>query len=449
MYAQRTWPVDSLMRTWPVLQVAQAHNDAGKGVVRAVDSENLYLKIQEDAGTFPVFADSAVVRYADLFGQPKRDEFQALLGMAEEYFPMIEDALLEHDLPAQLKLLPMALSGMNVHAATAQGERGLWMLTYPVAIRYGLRITSDIDERSDAVKSTQAAMRYLVDLKTQYGTWPLAIMAFSCGPANVERARLKAPGISSYRAFYPYFDATHRDILPTYMAFIHLTARKEELGIVPIHVQFDQTADTLQANTLIRFQPLSVGLKIPLAQLRSLNPTFSNDRIPASAWFQLPIGMRPRYAQFLDSLEKIANSPMIIAQDPSENMIEVDRTIRHTVRSGDNLGSIAQKYHVSVSQLKKWNGLRGDQIYAGKKLVIHVRDKVRTAPAPTDADAPTNNVAPTTSSLIQTAYTVQAGDSLYAIAKRYPGITVADLMQANGISSMILPGQKITIPQAQ
>ena len=159
--------------------------------------------------------------------------------------------------------------------------------------------------------------------------------------------------------------------------------------------------------------------------------------------------MQPRYAHFIDSLEKVANSPLIIAQDPIESVVEVDRTIRHTVRSGDNLGSIAQKYHVSVTQLKKWNGLRGDQIYAGKKLVIHVREKVKTVPSTPEADGPSNKISPTTSSLVQKAYTVQAGDSLYAIAKRYPGITVADLMQANGISSMILPGQKITIPQAQ
>ncbi|MBK7298818.1 MAG: LysM peptidoglycan-binding domain-containing protein [Flavobacteriales bacterium] len=269
------------------------------------------------------------------------------------------------------------------------------------------------------------------------------------GPANVERARLKAPGISSYRAYYPKFDATHLDILPTFMAFIHLTARQEELGIRPIHVEFDRSADTLEAHTVTRFRILSDGLNIPMAQLRSLNPTFSNDRIPNGATFQLPAGMKPLFAQFLDSLEKVANSLELIAQDPSESVVEVDRTIRHTVRSGDNLGSIAQKYHVSVSQLKKWNGLRGDKIYAGKKLVIHVRDKVRTAPSHPDAEGPTNKISPTTSSLVQKAYTVQAGDSLYAIAKRYPGITVADLMQANGISSMILPGQKITIPQVQ
>ncbi|MFZ1331344.1 MAG: LysM peptidoglycan-binding domain-containing protein [Flavobacteriales bacterium] len=449
MSAQRTWPMDSLMRTWPVLQVTQAHNDAGRGVVRAVDSDNLYMKIQEDAGTFPVFADSVVVQYADLFGQPKRDEFQALLGMAAEYFPMIEDALLEHDLPSQLKMLPMALSAMNVHAGTDQGERGLWMLTYPVGIRYGLRIDPNIDERSDAVKSTQVAVRYLVDLKAQYGTWPLAIMAFSCGPANVERARMKEPGISSYRAYYPNFDATHRDILPTFMAFIHLTARQKELGIIPVHVEFDKSADTVEAQTMIRFQPLCAGLNISLAQLRSLNPTFTNDRIPEGATFHLPAGMQPRFTQFMDSLEKVANSPELISQEPAEELVEIDRTIRHTVRNGDNLGTIAQKYHVSVSQLKKWNGLRGDKIYAGKKLVIHVREKVRKAPKSPDTDGPTNKIAPSTSALVQHAYTVQAGDSLYTIAKRYPGITAADLMQANGISSMILPGQKITIPPAQ
>jgi hypothetical protein len=117
----------------------------GPGVVRAVDTENLYEDLRREAPGIPVFADSNVVLYADLYGEPLREHFRVLLGVSQVYFPMIEKELERcKGLPNALKYLPMALSAMNTQAGSSNGgSRRLWMLTYPVAMRYGLTVTGD------------------------------------------------------------------------------------------------------------------------------------------------------------------------------------------------------------------------------------------------------------------------------------------------------------------
>ena len=163
--AQLTWRTDSLMNTWAVKQrMAEVGSNVGRGVVRAVDTDNLYADLKREAPGIPVFADTTVVMYADLYGEPLREQFRVLLGVSQVYFPMIEKELSLQGLPQELKYLPMALSAMNTQASAVNGRGGLWMLTYPVAMRYGLTMTGNVDERHDDVKSTMVAGRYLKDL---------------------------------------------------------------------------------------------------------------------------------------------------------------------------------------------------------------------------------------------------------------------------------------------
>ncbi|MEZ4807740.1 MAG: LysM peptidoglycan-binding domain-containing protein [Flavobacteriales bacterium] len=443
--AQRTWPVDSLMRTWPVQALPPSALSAGHGVVRAVDSDHLYEKIQQDAAGFPVFADSAVIRYADLYGQPKREEFRVLLGMAQAYFPMIEKALRREGLPEQLKYLPMALSAMNTRAGSTTGEAGLWMLTYPVAVRYGLTVSAEVDERRNDVKSTMVAVRYLKDLHARYNDWQLAVMAFTCGPANVARAQDRTDGMSTYRLLYPYFDDAHREVLPTLMAFIHLTARAAELGITAVDVRPWGSVDTVLTEEAMPFPLVASVMEMSTEQLRHLNPVLCGDLIPAGPFF-LPAGTGQRFTRLSDSLEQASVAKALLPE--AVPTVDVDRSIHYRVRSGDNLGAIAQKFHVTVSQLKSWNGLRSDRINAGRQLVIHVRTKVpRTTVPDPDADSPTNSVVPRKDPTYGTrSYTVQSGDSLYSIAERFPGVSATDLMRVNGITAAIKPGQRIEIP---
>ena len=124
--------------------------------------------------------------------------------------------------------------------------------------------------------------------------------------------------------------------------------------------------------------------------------------------------------------------------------------IIHRVRSGEVLGRIAIRYHVTVSQIKRWNNLRSDNIRIGQRLVIYRGGKGPATSSPDSKAAAQPN--PKHKSTVPadadyTVYTVKSGDSLYLIAKNYPGVSAQNIMDFNGISSRIKPGMKIKIPK--
>lgn len=468
VHAQVTWRTDSLMNTWAVRQrMAEVGTNLGRGVVRAVDTENLYEDLRLEAPGIPVFADSNVVLYADLYGEPLREHFRVLLGVSQVYFPMIEKELERQGLPNGLKHLPMALSAMNTMAGSTNGRGGLWMLTYPVALRYGLSVTADHDERHDDVKSTLAASNYLKDLHARYNDWGLAVMAFACGPANVTRAQQRTGGATDYRSLYPHFTEGEQEVLPMLMAFIHLTAHARTLGLEPIEVMPWEVTDTLTATTDLHLRTLAHVLQVPLVRLQANNPTRCAGIIPTGATFHLPRLMGERYKALRDSIPK-AEVALAQVQAPTTTADEglvsvmVEKSIRYRVRSGDNLSNIAARHRVTVKQLKAWNNLRSDRINAGRTLLIKVKKRELVKPSEPepqlpDDESPVNHLpSPPTEERAQQAaapapnfvsYTVQSGDSLYGIARRFPGITAQRLMEVNGITAAIRPGQELKIPR--
>ena len=145
-----------------------------------------------------------------------------------------------------------------------------------------------------------------------------------------------------------------------------------------------------------------------------------------------------------DSLWSIANKFNISVEDLksannlTSNLLNIGQTLKipseespvtgdyivYTISKGDSLYSIAQKYNTTVNELIKYNNLSSTNLKIGEQLLI-----------------------PTTESKINT-YTVKSGDSLYSIAKKY-GVTVDELKKANGLTSNNLNlNQKLVIPEA-
>ena len=132
--------------------------------------------------------------------------------------------------------------------------------------------------------------------------------------------------------------------------------------------------------------------------------------------------------------------------------------IVYRVKSGDYLGKIASRYRVSVNQIKRWNNLRSNNIRIGQRLVIYRGGKVITSTTSTASSKPGSQPAKATTPTAQktstvnpsaeyTIYTVKSGDSLYLIAKQYPGVSAQNIMDFNGIGSNIKPGMKLKIPK--
>jgi len=117
----------------------------------------------------------------------------------------------------------------------------------------------------------------------------------------------------------------------------------------------------------------------------------------------------------------------------------MDRKVRYRIRNGDYLGSIARKFGVRVSQLKRWNGLRNNNLRAGKYLSIYPRKIPKNSSG--IASAKRKVKIPKTGS-----YTVKSGDSFWSIANKFPGVSVANLKQWNKISSNKLkPGMRLKL----
>ena len=128
----------------------------------------------------------------------------------------------------------------------------------------------------------------------------------------------------------------------------------------------------------------------------------------------------------------------------------------YKVKSGDNLGVIANRFGVNVSDIKSWNSLRGNTIYIGQKLVVYSSKSRQPQTVTTSSAKPTTEKKESKSSkpvLLASGdfitYKVKNGDTLYSIAKRFPGVSANNLMVWNGISANIKVGQDIKVLKSE
>lgn len=455
LLAQGTAVVDSLLATWPVQQRMQdVRSKVQPAEWETVDTDALYVDIKHCCPALPVFHDERVDHFVNLFAGPRRDAFRALLGMAHVQEAMLEKELARRGLPNELKYLPMALSAMNPQATSATGGAGLWMLPWPVAMRYGLLVTPEVDERHDPAKSTEAALHYLEDLQGRDGDRHTTVLAFCVGPANVERALKRTGGDADPRLLYRQFGEAQQDILPMLMAFVYLSENDRALGIQALSFRHREAVDVVQADSAMRFHAMAHVMEIPEARLRALNPSLIGEGVPAGRPFNLPRGDADRFQELAYVIYEAQRSrprvPVPLAQEPEtvEKLADGREAILYRIDEGDCIGCIADRFQVRVSEIKEWNELSSDQIDVGNTLMLYVSPEQRakyeadTEPA---ESARTRNVA--TTDMDHSWYTVRSGDSLYMIAKKYPGVSADDLMRLNRISADIRPGQRIKIPR--
>lgn len=302
-----------------------------------------------------------------------------ILGLSQYYFPMIEEELAKQELPIELRMLPVIESALNPTAVSRAGATGLWQFMLATGKSYGLEVTSFVDDRRDPYLATKAACRYLGDLYRMYNDWTLAIAAYNCGPGNVNKA-LKRAGddAKTFWDIYPYLPRETRGYIPSFVAANYAYAYHKQHGINFINPPLPISTDTVSVNKLLHFEQVASTLGIPIDAVRSLNPQYKEDIIPAVDKpypLRLPQHDVTRYLNL--EQEILAKDTIYLAKylnQPAENIKKevVAATTRYTVKSGDNLGKIAKKHGVTVSQIVKWNNLKNANvtIRPGQKLEI-------------------------------------------------------------------------------
>jgi len=426
--------------------IAFSSNVPDSEMVRRLESMNSFI-------TLPF--NETVKNYMILYSEKMQTQMSRVLGLSQFYFPIFEEAFDRYGLPIELKYMSVIESMMNTRATSRAGARGLWQFMYNTGRIYGLEINSFVDERLDVAKSADAAARYLADAYKVFGDWTLAISAYNCGAGNVSKAIRRAGGSRDFWSIYPFLPRETRGYMPAFVGAMYAMTYAREYNITPMNVGMPAQTDTVHITRNLHFRQLSEAVGIPIEDLRNLNPQYTHDIVPGNTrtyvlnlaynWTGalLDVGIDSVYRFKADSLmsEKVIKDVQAASNS---------QRIAYRVKSGDYLGKIATKYGVSVAKLKSWNNLKNSDIRAGQILYIYKGGAVPPAESSSTATASTAASAPKT--VTSTAdgkryYTVKAGDTLYDIAKSFPGISADNIKAANNLSgSSIKPGQILEIP---
>lgn len=399
------------------------------------------LKALDAKTPFNIEYNEALENVIKSFLKNRKKSFERLMAISEYYFPMFEEALSKYDVPLEIKYLAIIESALNPRAKSRVGATGLWQFMYPTGKQFKLDVNSYVDERSDPLKATEAACQYLSSLYNVFGDWDLVLASYNAGPGNVSKAIRRSGGYQNYWNIRKNLPRETQGYLPAFLATMYIYEYHKEHGINPKKAKLAYFAtDTIQVKKQITFDQISQLLDIPVEQIQFLNPIYKLDIIPAIAekkyYLRLPIDKIGLFASNEEKVYAYAQSEFDKREKPLPELIagraEIVSTgsvTSHTVKSGDNLGAIANKYGVTVANIKRWNGMSNNMIKAGQKLKIQSNKAI----AGNDTASVSN-------------YIVKNGDSLFSIARKYPGVSVDNIRKWNGISgNTIKPGMKLKI----
>jgi membrane-bound lytic murein transglycosylase D len=310
-------------------------------------------------------------------------QLASLQRKAEYYFPIFEDILGKHELPYELCYLPVIESALNPHAHSHMGAAGLWQFMPATGKKYGLEVNSLIDERMDPIRSTEAACRFLKALYGIFGDWNLVIAAYNCGPGNVNKAIHRAGGKRDFWSIYPFLPKETRGYLPIFIAASYAMNYAELHGICPAEPLMTMASDTIVTTERQHLKQIADNLDIPLSELRRLNPQYARDIIPGGKAYALCLPIEKTGSYIDNQATILAYQAQELIHNRRDEIELLQRTSVHggysvngvtyyKIKEGDTLGGIAKKFHVSVKQLKAWNGLKSDMIRAGKTLKIGI-----------------------------------------------------------------------------
>ena len=293
------------------------------------DSDKIVKRLKSLESTLPLpyheRLDKAVQTYAN---KTLPDAF-----LVSERF--LDSALAQRGMPKEMKYLPLALSAMRTDYAN--GDRcGVWSLPSLVALRYGLTVDKQRDERYAIRASTQGALDYLNDLHRQYGDWWYAILAYTNSPNALHHA------LDRNDDGLPLWDFDERRLMPSTRVIADLIA------------------------CVYTYEGVE-------------RPTITNARIVEPVERPKPVTNKTVEKPVTQTVEPVATQTQqptttVAKQDTSKNSgnkkTTSPSTQKYKVKKGDTLSRIALKYHVSVKDLKRWNNLKNDKIREGQTLII-------------------------------------------------------------------------------
>ncbi|MEH6679571.1 MAG: LysM peptidoglycan-binding domain-containing protein [Sediminicola sp.] len=412
------------------------------------DTLKMRLELLNQKTPFNIAYNPSLENVIKTFLTRKRGLMERMLTLSQFYFPMFEQELDRQNVPLELKYLAIIESALNPLARSRVGATGLWQFMYGTGKMYDLDVTSYMDDRSDPIASTKAAAIYLSKLHGIFDDWDLALAAYNSGPGNVNKAIRRSGGYTNYWNIRKNLPRETAGYVPAFLATMYIFEYAKEHGL-----KYEKVArplfvtDTVHVKKMITFEQIAELVEVSVEELKILNPSYKLDIIPyikgESHVLRLPTEALGKFVANEEAIYAHVEDEFKNMEEPLTQLAEAGNRIVYKVKSGDYLGLIASRYGVGISQIKEWNGLRGNNLRIGQRLVIFSKRSVASNSTPSSASKNSTKAAIEAGIKV---HTVKSGDSLWTISKKYPGITIENLREWNGISGNdIKPGTKLKL----
>ncbi len=401
----------------------------------------------------PLNFNERVKGFIDYFTVRDRAYTVEILNRKDFYFKIFEDYLKKYDLPDELKYLAIVESGLRANAISRASAVGLWQFISSTGKIYGLKNSWYVDDRMDPYKSTDAACRHLIDLHRMFGDWELALAAYNCGPGNVRKAIRRSGYKKKFWEIYRYLPRETRSYVPQFVAMIYTLNYSEEHNLFPDNPYYLPDFDTIKVSQYFHIETFANQLNICVDDILGLNPDIKRGALPENTKdYSLRIPMESKdevYANrsfLFDTASKVGKKELeYLARNSPGSTYGRTRQV-YRVRSGDVLGTIARRYHVRISDIKKWNNLNSNLIRIGQRLNIWVLPTYTSSTKDLYASAKTTKAATSVNANVGgKTYSVRPGDTLWDIS-RSTNVTIEKLKSLNNLNSnTIHVGQQLII----
>ena len=383
-----THDLDSLMNLYLSKKYLTEDEDCQMKDVNPYFGKEVYVdRLSRIPGIIEMPYNEVVQKFIDRYSGRLRHSVSYMLGASNFYMPIFEQALETYQLPLELKYLPVIESALNPTAVSRVGATGLWQFMLATGKMYGLNVNTLVDERRDPIKSSYAAARYLKDLYKVFGDWNLVIAAYNCGPENINKAIKRSNGENDYWKIYPYLPKETRGYVPAFIAANYIMTYYCEHNICPMNTTLPEKTDTVMVGRNLHMEQVAAVCGLEMEQLRTLNPAYRHDVIPGAtelACLRLPQTEIGRFLENEDSIYQYKTDSLLARRATvavSETAYKVGKSTKRsrssrsrgrtvTIRKGQTLSEIARQNGTTVSKLRRLNGIKGNNIRAGKKLRV-------------------------------------------------------------------------------
>jgi membrane-bound lytic murein transglycosylase D len=301
----------------------------------------------------------------------KTGKTEIMLGKRLSYFPIFEQKLKEAGLPADLKYLAVVESALNPIAVSSAGATGLWQFMPATGSEYSLRQNGAVDERSDVIKSTEAAVKYLKHLHNQFGDWALALAAYNSGPGRVSSA-IKKSGSRNFWRLQRFLPAETANYVPAFVAASYICNFWDQHNLTPDNPDMDfQITSYIRIWEGMSFSAIADATGVDYSTIKALNPGYRRDYVPSTLeghYVVLPTRVMTVFSKYLNSVSTQHNyvaelgTTFVSGESSKDGRYAVTQ---FRIDQTDHIDRIGLSVGANGEQIKSWNNLKGNYIVAG------------------------------------------------------------------------------------